>query len=157
MGLFDAVDDFGEVVESAILRDEEQRAGGAGLRVHGSEHEPLQSRKDDRPCTHRARLKSDVERALAEAFLTDGLTGRSDGDHLGVSRRVVQLLDHVPTAPDDDAVTNDNGPYGHLVGFERLFGFTKCVLHEALVGRGCVDLRCVEFALTAQVGRVDLR
>jgi hypothetical protein len=97
------------VVEPPITHDVPQRPDCTCLRVPCAEHHAAHPREHGRARAHRARLQGDGERATDQLPVAEHLAGPSQGDHLGMRRRVVvrlplvvRLRDHRTGRVEDD-------------------------------------------------------
>lgn len=76
------------VVEERAGAEMEMRIDGAEARVGGSVNEAGNAGVDDGPGTHYARFDGRVERGADQTIIAHGDAGGSDGEYLGVCRRV---------------------------------------------------------------------
>jgi hypothetical protein len=81
--------ELGVVIELAVGEQVDHRAGGAGLRIEGTEDDALEARVDQRHRAHRAWLQRHVELALRQAVVGQQRRRMAQGDDLRMGGRVV--------------------------------------------------------------------
>ena len=83
------------MVQPRLAEHVENAAGGAGLWVWGTDHDPWNAGKHDRAGAHRARLEGHIESRCRQPPSAQ-LAGRLAQDqHLGMSGRISSLLPSV--------------------------------------------------------------
>ena len=104
------------MVEPSVAGDLVEGVAGAGLGVGATVDDERQPGLDDGPGTHGAGFQRDVEETVFEAPGSERLGRLGDGNHLGVSGGVAQLLALVVGTGDDAALRrDDDGTDGHLI------------------------------------------
>ena len=91
-----------------------------------------------RPGAHRAGLERHVERAAVEPPRAARLGRLGDGDHLGVGRRIVELLALVVRGGDHAVLEDDDRADRHFVLGQGRLGLVEGQLHEVVV-HGCAS------------------
>lgn len=115
-----AANDLSPMVQTRIVRDLIKRFATAGLRVRRSEYHVWHTSLNNGPGTHRARLQRDVDYTTLQPPGGESGCRLRQGDHLGMGRRVVELLALVVSLGNDPAFErNDDGTH-------RNFIFVRC-------------------------------
>jgi hypothetical protein len=73
----------------------------------------------DRPSTEKTRFQGAVEHRPRQSLLADRGQGLLQRLHLGMGQRRALRFDTVAPLPHNDAIDDDDGPHGHLVGGGR--------------------------------------
>src|ERR1041385_1830186 len=90
--------DVEAVIQARVLDEVPERAAEAGLRVVGSEDQPLDAGVPPRPGAHRARLEGHDHRRSFEPPVADRAGCFTDGDQLRVSEGVAGLAAVAPAS-----------------------------------------------------------
>ncbi len=129
-------DDIGSVVEFRVICHVKDGSRCPSLGVSGTKNNPGDPSKDDGPSAHRTRLERDVEGASFKPPVTN-LRGRgSNGQNLGMGRRILKKLSLIPPPPHDPSIANNNTPHRDVAGLRSASRFHHCEPHEALVING---------------------
>ena len=98
-----------------VLHEQVQHpAAGAHRAVARAVVDPRDTRAQNRPRAHRARLERHIERAVLEPPAAEGAVRLADGLHLGVRAGRLLLLAAVAAAADNLAAAHDDASDRHL-------------------------------------------
>ena len=92
------------MIELGMIQDLQHGMHGAGLGILSSINQAANARVRDGPGAHRARLNRDVQIAIEQAIVADGLPGFAQREDLGMSRRIVRADRPIAAAPDHAAL-----------------------------------------------------
>jgi hypothetical protein len=143
----DAGDDVAAMDQVRMLDDVEYGYRASAFRVRCAEYDSRDACKDDGSGAHGTWLLCDVEDRLGQSPVTVRGRRLCNGDHFGVSGRVVQALDLVVRATYDLAVevflgrfSNDHAPGRYFVLLECLLGLAQRHTHIVFVQRHGVSV-----------------
>ena len=99
---------LGSPVEPAVAYDIPERAGGACLGVGRAVDDPVDAGENGGTGAHRAGFESDDEGVSGQPPGPDRAGGRAQGEHFGVSSRILLGLAGIATGGDHRADLVDN-------------------------------------------------
>lgn len=85
---------------------------------------------------HGTRLNCNKQFAVSQTVVTNGSTGFSQGDDLGVRGGIGVVEITVPAPADDLALAHHDSAHRHLSGVQGALGGTQGLLHHQFVGIG---------------------
>jgi hypothetical protein len=101
-----------------------------GFRILCAKNKSSDPGLNHRPQAHSAWFKGDVQIAILEPIVADFSAGPSDGDNLGVGRRVTVPDGLIVSAADDFPARYNHRPDRHFPFFFCLFSFGQGPAHE---------------------------
>ena len=122
--------DFAGMIQGRLLQEIKKSPRCAAFRVTTAEDNPPDAAMYDRSGAHRAGLLGDVEITIGEAPVPLGFLRLSEGEHLGMGRRVPQRFDLVGGPCNDRPLREDDGSDGHFLCEIGLLRLTQCLAHH---------------------------
>ncbi len=129
------------MVEAVVGAEVVEGVDGAGLGVAGAVDEAGEAGVDDGAGAHGAGFEGDVEGAIEETPVAEGLPGLAEGDDFGVGGGVVVEFAEVVSAADDlrwgvEGVMDDEGTDGDFGASGGILGELEGLAHEEDVIEG---------------------
>ena len=112
------------MAESTHLKNINAAPCGTSPRVVAAEDDPPDAGVYQRTRAHGARLLGDVEVAVVEAPVADGILSLRDGQHLGVRGGILERLHEIGSTCDDPPILHHDSADRHLLGLIGLEGLT---------------------------------
>lgn len=120
---------FRPVIEIGILQDLESRGGSATKGIGRAPYHEGDPCKYDGPRTHDARFFGDIENASLQPPVAQRGSRLRDGDHFGVRRGIVQLLNLIVRLPCKAALMNNHRAYRNFTLGSRSFRLPQSDSH----------------------------
>jgi uracil phosphoribosyltransferase len=123
------------VVEAPVAQQVVDAPGRAGFLVPGTEHDPGDACREDRPGAQHARLEGHDEGRVGEVPVGAKFRRTANRDDLRMGGRIVGLLALVPAVREHRAAgIQDHCSDRHVAGREGEFGFREREAHRGEVG-----------------------
>ena len=122
------------MVELRHLQDVEERAGAAGLGVHGAYHDPVNAALHQGAGAHLAGLQGHIQGAAFEPPVTEFAAGFVDGRDFRVGERGMLVQTLIEAAGNDLPVLDDHAADGDLPDGGSAAGLMNGFFHELFVG-----------------------
>ena len=119
----DARGHFDRVVEMLGIGEVEMGVNRTCLGIRCPEHQFLDTRLDHRPYAHDAGFDGDDQNGARQPVVVHGVGAVSQGENLGVRRRIVCTDRVIMTPADDLLVDQQHGTYRYLALILRLTRF----------------------------------
>ena len=128
-----------DMIQPGIVQNAEKRIDCPGLRIGCTVNDPRNTCLHDRTGTHRAWFERNVKRAFFQSPALHGRSRLRDGDHLGVCRRILELLSLIVRPGNDLAAVNDDGTDRNFILTLCVPGLSDRLAHEMFVDQVFVD------------------
>jgi hypothetical protein len=128
--------DLDMMIELGVIDDLQYGVDRPSLRIFGPINQPADPGVGDGAGAHRAWFNRDVQVAIEQAIVADGLAGFAQRQDLGVRRGIMSADGTVAAAADDAAVEDDNGAHRHFAQRKRAARFPQSFFHPELVRFG---------------------
>ena len=122
----------GLVIELVIVKQIDDAARRTGLRIVRAKYDFFQARMQHRASAHGTGFKSDVELAPRQAVVAEFFGGTTQGDHLGMRRRVVRRDRPIAAGGDHHAVFHHYRADRNFAQSGSFARFLGCEAHESL-------------------------
>jgi len=123
------------MIQAGVIHHLQGRMDGTCFWVIGSIDQATNAGMYRRTRAHGARFNCSKQLTVDEAMITEVSTGVAEGHDFRVRGGIAVGEVAVPSAPDYDAFTDDDGSYGNFIGFKGALGTAQGLFHPELVGR----------------------
>ena len=111
------------MIELGMIQDLQHGMDGTSLGICSSVNQTANSRVRDGAGAHGARLDRDVEIAIEESIVADGLSGFAQREDFGMSGGIVRTEGTIAAATDHPTLVNDDGSHRHFAKRESASSF----------------------------------
>lgn len=110
----EAGDHVGAMIQSGVVENFEPGASAPPLRVGHSPNHDGEAGEYDRSGAHRARFFGDIEDAVGESPVAEGIGGLGDGDHFRVGSGVMEQFDLIVGLSEQAVALDNDCPDGNF-------------------------------------------